>query len=182
MELYSYFRSSASWRVRIALALKGLDAEYHAVHLLKKEQSAPDYVEKLPILYEEFVEAARFSAVRGVMAGFAATVTFTVLESVPLAPLVIVSQPSALVAVHAQPVSVVIVALAGQGAHEPHEEEGEEEEGAPSYVEDAEEEGHHPDLFLTWGKVGVELTTHAIGGLSENDFILAAKLDKALSA
>ena len=46
MELYSYFRSSASWRVRIALALKGLDVEYHAVHLLKKEQSAPDYVEK----------------------------------------------------------------------------------------------------------------------------------------
>ena len=45
----------------------------------------------------------------------------------------------------------------------------------------AEEEGHHPDLFLTWGKVGVELTTHAIGGLSENDFILAAKLDQALA-
>ena len=45
----------------------------------------------------------------------------------------------------------------------------------------AEEEGHHPDLFLTWGKVGVELTTHAIGGLSENDFILAAKLDAALA-
>jgi 4a-hydroxytetrahydrobiopterin dehydratase len=43
----------------------------------------------------------------------------------------------------------------------------------------AEEEGHHPDLLLTWGKVGVELTTHAIGGLSENDFILAAKLDNA---
>ena len=46
MELYNYFRSSASWRVRIALALKGLDADYHAVHLLRKEQSAPDYVEK----------------------------------------------------------------------------------------------------------------------------------------
>ena len=44
----------------------------------------------------------------------------------------------------------------------------------------AEAEGHHPDLLLTWGKVGVELTTHAIGGLSENDFILAAKLDAAL--
>ena len=44
----------------------------------------------------------------------------------------------------------------------------------------AEEEGHHPDLFLTWGKVGVELTTHAVGGLTENDFILAAKLDEAL--
>jgi len=46
VELYSYFRSSASWRVRIALALKGLDVDYRAVHLLKKEQSAPDYVEK----------------------------------------------------------------------------------------------------------------------------------------
>jgi 4a-hydroxytetrahydrobiopterin dehydratase len=44
----------------------------------------------------------------------------------------------------------------------------------------AEEEGHHPDLHLSWGKVGVEVTTHAIGGLSENDFILAAKLDQAL--
>jgi 4a-hydroxytetrahydrobiopterin dehydratase len=42
----------------------------------------------------------------------------------------------------------------------------------------AEAEGHHPDLYLSWGKVGVELTTHAVGGLSENDFILAAKLDQ----
>jgi 4a-hydroxytetrahydrobiopterin dehydratase len=42
----------------------------------------------------------------------------------------------------------------------------------------AEAEGHHPDLAVGWGKVGVELTTHAIGGLSENDFILAAKIDR----
>lgn len=41
----------------------------------------------------------------------------------------------------------------------------------------AEEEGHHPDVLLGWGKVCVTLTTHAIGGLSENDFILAAKID-----
>ena len=46
----------------------------------------------------------------------------------------------------------------------------------------AEAEAHHPDLFLTWGKVGVEVWTHAIGGLSENDFILAAKLDAVLKA
>ncbi|MBI2611113.1 4a-hydroxytetrahydrobiopterin dehydratase [Candidatus Kaiserbacteria bacterium] len=42
----------------------------------------------------------------------------------------------------------------------------------------AEEEGHHPDLSIRWGRVGVELSTHAIKGLSENDFILAAKIDK----
>ncbi len=42
----------------------------------------------------------------------------------------------------------------------------------------AETEGHHPDLAIGWGKVGVSLTTHSIGGLSENDFILAAKIDK----
>lgn len=41
----------------------------------------------------------------------------------------------------------------------------------------AEREGHHPDIALSWGKVGVTLSTHAIGGLSENDFILAAKID-----
>ncbi len=41
----------------------------------------------------------------------------------------------------------------------------------------AEEEGHHPDLAISWGRVTVELSTHAIGGLSENDFILAAKID-----
>ncbi|HEY4526813.1 MAG TPA: 4a-hydroxytetrahydrobiopterin dehydratase [Candidatus Paceibacterota bacterium] len=41
----------------------------------------------------------------------------------------------------------------------------------------AEDEGHHPDLTVAWGKVGVSLTTHAIKGLSENDFILAAKID-----
>src|SRR5688572_27928907 len=42
----------------------------------------------------------------------------------------------------------------------------------------AESEGHHPDLLVSWGKVGVELSTHAIHGLSENDFILASKIDK----
>lgn len=41
----------------------------------------------------------------------------------------------------------------------------------------AEEEGHHPDIQLSWGKVGISLTTHAIEGLSENDIILAAKID-----
>ena len=41
----------------------------------------------------------------------------------------------------------------------------------------AEAEGHHPDLQIRWGKAVVELTTHAIRGLSENDFILAAKID-----
>lgn len=42
----------------------------------------------------------------------------------------------------------------------------------------AEEEGHHPDIELSWGKVEVELSTHAIGGLSVNDFIMAAKINK----
>lgn len=42
----------------------------------------------------------------------------------------------------------------------------------------AEEDGHHPDLHLTgYRQVAIEITTHAIGGLSENDFILAAKID-----
>ncbi len=41
----------------------------------------------------------------------------------------------------------------------------------------AEEENHHPDIFLTWGKVSIEIFTHKIDGLSENDFILAAKID-----
>ena len=44
MQLYSYFRSSASWRVRIALALKGLSYETLPVHLLKNEQSTPEYL------------------------------------------------------------------------------------------------------------------------------------------
>jgi len=43
----------------------------------------------------------------------------------------------------------------------------------------AEQEGHHPDVHLTgYRDVTIELTTHAIGGLSENDFILAAKIDE----
>lgn len=41
----------------------------------------------------------------------------------------------------------------------------------------AEAEAHHPDLAVSWGRVTVELSTHAIKGLSENDFILAAKID-----
>jgi 4a-hydroxytetrahydrobiopterin dehydratase len=42
----------------------------------------------------------------------------------------------------------------------------------------AEEEGHHPDLTISWGSLGVELMTHAIGGLTENDFIVASKVDQ----
>lgn len=42
----------------------------------------------------------------------------------------------------------------------------------------AEEEGHHPVIHLTWGEATIEIWTHAIDGLSENDFILAAKIDE----
>ena len=42
----------------------------------------------------------------------------------------------------------------------------------------AEEQGHHPDLYLAWGKVRVEIWTHKIDGLTESDFILAAKIDE----
>ncbi len=44
-------------------------------------------------------------------------------------------------------------------------------------AEIAESEGHHPDIKINYNKVTLELATHAIGGLSENDFILAAKVD-----
>ena len=40
----------------------------------------------------------------------------------------------------------------------------------------AEAEGHHPDLFLSWGKVDVKIWTHKIDGLTESDFVLAAKI------
>ncbi len=42
----------------------------------------------------------------------------------------------------------------------------------------AEEQGHHPDIFLSWGKVTVTIWTHKINGLTESDFILAAKIDR----
>jgi 4a-hydroxytetrahydrobiopterin dehydratase len=41
----------------------------------------------------------------------------------------------------------------------------------------AESEGHHPNISISWNKVLLEITTHAIKGLSENDFILAAKIN-----
>ena len=43
----------------------------------------------------------------------------------------------------------------------------------------AEDNGHHPDLHLSWGKVGMEIWTHKIDGLTESDFILAAKCDQS---
>jgi len=42
----------------------------------------------------------------------------------------------------------------------------------------AEEQGHHPDIYLSWGKVKVTIWTHKIDGLTESDFVLAAKIDK----
>jgi 4a-hydroxytetrahydrobiopterin dehydratase len=46
----------------------------------------------------------------------------------------------------------------------------------------AEAEGHHPDLHVHWGRLEVEITTHAVKGLTENDFILAAKIDRLLQS
>ncbi|MFI5394321.1 MAG: 4a-hydroxytetrahydrobiopterin dehydratase [Candidatus Binatia bacterium] len=46
----------------------------------------------------------------------------------------------------------------------------------------AEEQGHHPDIFLAWGRVEVSIWTHKINGLTESDFILAAKCDAAYAA
>ena len=42
----------------------------------------------------------------------------------------------------------------------------------------SEDEGHHPDISFGWGYAEIKITTHAIEGLSENDFILAAKIDQ----
>ncbi len=42
----------------------------------------------------------------------------------------------------------------------------------------AEQQGHHPNIFLTWGKARIETWTHKINGLTESDFILAAKIDE----
>lgn len=42
----------------------------------------------------------------------------------------------------------------------------------------AEKEGHHPDIHMYYNKVTIELWTHAIGGLSENDFIMASKIER----
>lgn len=42
----------------------------------------------------------------------------------------------------------------------------------------AEEQGHHPDILLSWGKAGIKIWTHKIDGLTESDFILAAKIDR----
>ena len=46
----------------------------------------------------------------------------------------------------------------------------------------AEEQQHHPDLHVAWGKLGVEIWTHKIGGLTESDFIFAAKCDAIVAA
>ncbi len=44
----------------------------------------------------------------------------------------------------------------------------------------AEEAGHHPDIYLTWGKVRIHIFTHSVNGLTKSDFILAAKFEEVL--
>ncbi|MFQ5414742.1 MAG: 4a-hydroxytetrahydrobiopterin dehydratase [Phycisphaerae bacterium] len=46
----------------------------------------------------------------------------------------------------------------------------------------AEAQAHHPDLYLAWGVVRVDLWTHKIDGLTESDFVFAAKVDRALAS
>jgi 4a-hydroxytetrahydrobiopterin dehydratase len=48
-------------------------------------------------------------------------------------------------------------------------------------AEISENEGHHPDILFGWGYAAIKITTHAIEGLSENDFILAAKIDQLIN-
>ncbi len=45
----------------------------------------------------------------------------------------------------------------------------------------AEEEGHHPDLLVRWGELKIEMWTHKVDGLTEADFVLAAKIDQITS-
>jgi 4a-hydroxytetrahydrobiopterin dehydratase len=42
----------------------------------------------------------------------------------------------------------------------------------------AEQQNHHPDIYFTWGQARIQLSTHSIGGLSESDFIMAAKISE----
>ncbi len=44
----------------------------------------------------------------------------------------------------------------------------------------AEEQGHHPDICFTWGRATVQIWTHKIDGLTESDFVLAAKIDRVV--
>jgi len=46
----------------------------------------------------------------------------------------------------------------------------------------AEEQGHHPDMYIAWGKVLLTVWTHKVDGLTESDFVFAAKADKQLPA
>jgi 4a-hydroxytetrahydrobiopterin dehydratase len=46
----------------------------------------------------------------------------------------------------------------------------------------AEQQGHHPDIYLAWGKVRLTIWTHKIDGLTESDFVFAAKADSVLAA
>lgn len=46
----------------------------------------------------------------------------------------------------------------------------------------ANQQNHHPDLYISWGQLVITIYTHAINGLSENDFILAAKLDRLIDS
>ena len=55
-------------------------------------------------------------------------------------------------------------------------------EFANRLAEVAEQEGHHPDLHIAWGKCTVDLWTHKINGLTESDFFLAAKSDRAFES
>lgn len=46
----------------------------------------------------------------------------------------------------------------------------------------AEKQNHHPDIYFTWGRARIQIWTHSINGLSENDFVLAAKIDDLTSS
>ena len=84
-----------------------------------------------------------------------------------------------------------LLAQLGGGWHVVEEHHLEKEYGFKDFAEAlaftnrvgaiAEEQGHHPDIYLAWGKAGVKIWTHKIDGLTESDFVLAAKVEEMSS-
>ena len=169
--------------IRSAIALRRLPVVFYEVDIDQDPELRARFTNDVPVIYVDGAEAFRH--------GLTAEQFETYLKG---------RKPVGLANEKCVPCRGGVPALKGEELHDLERELGngwrvvgghhlEKEFPFPDFVQAlaftnrigniAEEQGHHPDIYLAWGKVRVTIWTHKIDGLTRGDFILAAKIENA---
>ncbi len=178
--LYTRANCSLCDKAKAAIQASGVPVRITEVDIDGDETLRARYTDDVPVIHVDGKEAFRHSVDPAAFAAY-------------------VSQRAGLAAEKCVPCRGGVPALRGDELRDLHEQLGggwsvieehhlEKEFTFPDFAEAlaftnaagaiAEEQGHHPDIYLSWGKVRITIWTHKIDGLTRSDFVLAAKIDQ----